>query len=64
MARKYNINEKKRNYQVMVTTYLKGKTKDAFMQDCIDREECEAKLAREIIQKHYAEKNNNNRSVY
>jgi hypothetical protein len=45
---------------VKTTTYLTSKTKNSFLNDCLNRGVMESDLAREIIKTHYAILEQNN----
>ena len=45
---------KKASYMIRVTTFIKGNTKDEFINDCILRDLGEAQNAKEIIKFHFA----------
>lgn len=44
---------KKLSYLVRVTTFIKGKTKNDFIEDCLLRSNGESQNAKHIIQLHY-----------
>lgn len=58
----YDIDKKKEQYQIKVTTYIKGPLKDAFINDVLNSGLKEAELARKIIMDYYAKQkcNRNN----
>lgn len=47
------LKNKKKQYQVRVTTYLKSGLKDAFIEDCLSRSQIETQVAKKIIENHY-----------
>jgi len=48
-----SIRVKMMSFKVKITSYLKGKLKNAFMLDCIKRQTYEGDLIRQIVDLHY-----------
>jgi len=44
---------KKLSYNIRITTFVKGKTKNDFIDDCLHRSNGESQNAKQIIQLHY-----------
>jgi hypothetical protein len=47
------LHDKKKQYKIRVTTFLKSSLKDAFINDCLERSQIEAQVAKKIIETHY-----------
>lgn len=52
--------KKKENFNVRVTTFIHGSTKNQFLDDCIKRDFNESKMASHIIDVYYSTMNSNN----
>ena len=50
---KKTLAKKKDDYQVKITTYIKGSIKNKFIRDVEEKGTTEAELAREIFRKYY-----------
>jgi hypothetical protein len=44
---------KKLSYNIRITTFVKGKTKNDFLEDCLHRSNGESQNAKQIINLHY-----------
>lgn len=44
---------KRQSFQVKLTTYIRGKLKNDFLDDCINRGDVESETIRSIVKLHY-----------
>ncbi len=53
MFNKERIIKKGANYQIRITTYLKGSVKSKFIKDCLDHSKNESEMANHIFDTYY-----------